>query len=136
MDPFKLLKNLIRADILSMVKKFLFLCCLALPSLFCGCHHAQSKKTSWHSPNAHVKVLTTTAMINDLVAQIGGEDVDTIALIKGELDPHSYELVKGDDEKFAAADLIFYNGLGLEHGLSLRQNLENNPKALSVGDPI
>ena len=35
------------------------------------------------------------------------------------LDPHSYELVKGDDEKLDRADLIFYNGLGLEHGRAL-----------------
>jgi manganese/zinc/iron transport system substrate-binding protein len=75
-------------------------------------------------------------MIDDIVGQIGGERVDTIPLIRGELDPHSYELVKGDDEKFARADLIFYNGLGLEHGLSLRQNLEKNPKAVAVADPI
>lgn len=71
-------------------------------------------------------------MIHDIVKQIGGDEAISIPLIRGELDPHSYELVKGDDEKFAAADLIFYNGLGLEHGLSLRQNLENNPRAISV----
>ncbi len=75
-------------------------------------------------------------MIHDLVEQIGGERVDSMPLVRGELDPHSYELVKGDDEKFARADLIFYNGLGLEHGLSLRQNLENNPKAIAVAEPM
>jgi manganese/zinc/iron transport system substrate-binding protein len=84
--------------------------------------------------NGKLMVLTTIAMINDLVAQVGGDHIESRALIRGELDPHTYELVKGDDEKFARADLIFYNGLGLEHGLSLRQNLENNPKAISVGD--
>lgn len=75
-------------------------------------------------------------MINDIVKQIGGEKVDSITLIRGELDPHSYELVKGDDEKFARADLVFYNGLGLEHGLSLRQNLENHSKAIAVAEPL
>lgn len=104
--------------------------------IICGCTRHEGAFAQWYQPNGKVKVLTTTAMIHDLVVSIGGEDVDTIPLIRGELDPHSYELVKGDDEKFAQADLIFYNGLGLEHGLSLRQNLENNGKAIAVADPL
>ncbi len=71
-------------------------------------------------------------MIHDLVQEIGGDYIDSVPLIRGELDPHSYELVKGDDEKFLRADLIFYNGLGLEHGLSLRKHLQDNPKAIAV----
>lgn len=101
-----------------------------------GCSKRETETTRWSQENGKVKVLTTIAMIEDLVKQIGGDDVDVITLIRGELDPHSYELVKGDDEKFARSDLIFYNGLGLEHGLSLRQNLINNHKAVAVTDKI
>lgn len=75
-------------------------------------------------------------MIDDLVKQVGGEYIDTDTLIKGELDPHSYQLVKGDDEKFAFADLIFYNGLGLEHGPSLQQRLLNDKKVIPLGNLI
>lgn len=101
-----------------------------------GCSRPETESKEWGRSNGKLKVLTTISMINDLVEQIGGDRIDTISLIRGELDPHSYELVKGDDEKFSRADLIFYNGLGLEHGLSLRQNLENNPKAIAVAEPI
>jgi manganese/zinc/iron transport system substrate-binding protein len=73
-------------------------------------------------------------MIDDLVRQIGGEHVDTAVLIKGELDPHSYQLVKGDDEKLAFADVIFYSGLGLEHGPSLHGYLKDHKKAIGLGD--
>ncbi len=104
--------------------------------IFLGCTRRERSDRLWYSDNGKIKILTTTAMIHDLVAMIGGEDVDSLPLIRGELDPHSYELVKGDDEKFARADLIFYNGLGLEHGLSLRQNLEHNGKAIAVADPL
>lgn len=83
-----------------------------------------------------MKVLSTVAMIDDLVQQIGGDYVDSLSLIRGQLDPHSYELVKGDEEKFGRADLIFYNGLGLEHGMTLRNLLEHNPKAHALGDAI
>lgn len=87
-------------------------------------------------PNGKVKALATIAMIDDLVRQIGGDRVDSAVLIKGELDPHSYQLVKGDDEKLAFADVIFYNGLGLEHGPSLQGYLQHQPKAVALGDEI
>lgn len=86
--------------------------------------------------DGRIKVLSTTAMIGDLVLEIGGDAIGGLVLITGELDPHSYELVKGDDEKLARADLIFYNGLGLEHGPSLKHYLQNNPKAVGLGDQI
>lgn len=100
-----------------------------------GCSKRPSQ-TSWQTDNGKLKVVSTVAMIHDLVQEIGGDYIDSCALIKGELDPHSYELVKGDDEKFLRADLIFYNGLGLEHGLSLRKHLQDNPKAIAVTSAI
>ncbi len=86
--------------------------------------------------NGKTKVLSTTAMIDDLVAEIGKERVDHLALIVGEVDPHSYELVKGDDEKLKGADIIFFNGLGLEHGASLHYQLGHHPHAIGLGDQI
>ncbi len=52
------------------------------------------------------------------------------------MDPHSYELVKGDSEKLSYAKVIFYNGLGLEHGASLRHQIKQHPKAIALGDWI
>lgn len=83
-----------------------------------------------------IKVLSTIAMIDDLVKQIGGSHITTQVLVKGELDPHSYQLVKGDDEKLAYADLIFYNGLGLEHGPSLQRYLHSADKTIALGNKL
>lgn len=106
-------------------------------SLLWGCSPGQGTDfQSWAQPDGRIKVLSTIAMINDLVKQIGGDNVAALTLVKGELDPHSYQLVKGDDEKFAMADLIFCSGLGLEHGPSLRETLVKNPKAVCLGDKI
>lgn len=102
----------------------------------CSCGDAPSQgreRQLWMTPNGKIKVLSTIAMIDDLVKQIGGEYVDASVLIKGELDPHSYQLVKGDDEKFAFADLVFFNGLGLEHGPSLQSYLTKNSKVIPLG---
>ena len=86
------------------------------------------------APGGKLKILSTTAQIGDLVSEVGGERVSSRVLIQGDLDPHSYELVKGDGEKFDRADLIFYNGLGLEHGASLSARLSSDPKASALGD--
>lgn len=91
---------------------------------------------TWMDRDGKVKVLTTIAMINDLVKNVGGEHVDSIVLIKGDLNPHAYQLVKGDDEKLAFAGIIFYNGLGLEHGPSLQHYLETSPKSVGLGNRL
>jgi manganese/zinc/iron transport system substrate-binding protein len=116
---------------------------LLLIAVLWGCSPSENphngvsqEKQKWREHNGKVKVLSTIAMIHDLVKQVGGDYVDAIALIQGEMDPHSYQLVKGDDEKFAYADLIFFNGLGLEHGPSLQQFLSTSPKAIPLGDRI
>lgn len=111
---------------------------LLLLVLFVGCNGESSHKSTqeWMKPTNQVKVLSTIAMIDDLVRQIGGEHVDAALLIKGQLDPHSYQIVKGDDEKLVFADIIFFSGLGLEHGPSLQSYLLNHAKALGLGDRL
>jgi manganese/zinc/iron transport system substrate-binding protein len=110
-----------------------FLCCL-----FASCSNTevQQRNQLWRERNGKIKVLSTTAIIDDLVKQVGGTQIDSISLIKEDLDPHSYQLVKGDDEKMDVADIIFFHGLGLEHGPSLQHYLYNSPKAISLGNKI
>lgn len=98
-----------------------------------GCNPSQNK---WMEESNKVKVLSTTAQIGDLVTAIGGGRVEGYVLIQGELDPHSYEIVKGDLEKLDRADVIFYNGLGLEHGAGLSAYLKHSPKATPIGEKI
>ena len=114
-----------------------FLSLLFLGILASSCSSLKVKRSSFSNDNKfRIKVLSTTRMIKDLVDEVGGEFVDSLSLINGELDPHSYELVKGDDEKISLADVIFCNGLGLEHSQSLRRNLEENEKSVFLGDRI
>jgi manganese/zinc/iron transport system substrate-binding protein len=103
---------------------------------FYGCSGSsrQNEFREWIKDDGKVKVLTTTAMINDLVKKIGGDHISSLTLIQGELDPHSYQLVKGDDEKLQFAKIIFYSGLGLEHGPSLQYHLIGNERGVSLGD--
>lgn len=106
----------------------------------CGCstqneNPLRNDLEQWNATDK-LKVLSTTGMIDDLVKQVGNGHVVPLTLIKGDLDPHSYQMVKGDDEKLTRADLIFYNGLGLEHGPSLQRHLHQHPHAISLGSNV
>lgn len=106
-----------------------------------SCNINQENKHSkewnnWHEDNTKIRVLCTTAMIHDIVTCVGGRHINSLPLIVGELDPHSYELVKGDDEKFTKAEIIFYNGLGLEHSPSMQAHLIRHSNVIGVGDWI
>jgi manganese/zinc/iron transport system substrate-binding protein len=115
------------------MKKYYILFIILSGLLVWGCSSSPSTLTT---PSGKLKVLSTTAMIDDLVGQIGRERIEHSALITGEMDPHSYELVKGDDEKLSMATIIFFNGLGLEHGASLRYQIEHHPQTVGVGNAI
>lgn len=78
-------------------------------------------------------IICTTEILQDIVSQIAGESFEVDALIKGNLDPHSYELVKGEVEKLESAVLIFSNGLGLEHGSSLASLLHSSYHNVALG---
>lgn len=112
-----------------------FFICLLLIVVGCS-RNSNNDLQKWMEPNGRVKVLSTISMIDDLVKRIGGDRVDTLVLVQGELDPHSYQLVKGDDEKLAFSDVIFFNGLGLEHGPSLQKYLQEDRKAVALGNKI
>jgi len=110
---------------------------LLILMLFYGCRSADHNLLrSWMADSNKIKVLSTVKQIGDLAADIGGERIDSWILIRGSIDPHHYELVKGDGEKFERADLILYNGLGLEHGASLSSWLDTSERAVALGDRI
>lgn len=110
--------------------KLHWICCFAL---IVGCQNAP-EFTKIPTGEEIPTVLSTIAPIEVLVSAIGGSRIRSDCLIAGELDPHSYQLVKGDREKFRRAHLVFYNGLGLEHGPSLATSLTNCPQAISLGN--
>lgn len=99
-----------------------------------GCQSSSPDHSSADlTEQGNATVLSTIAPIEILVSAVGGDRVQSQCLITGELDPHSYQLVKGDQEKFRRAKLVFFSGLGLEHGPSLAASLSACPRAISLG---
>ena len=82
-----------------------------------------------------LEILSTTAMIHSLVKEIVQDYTTTNLLMEGEADPHSYQMKKGDREKIVNADIIFGNGLSLEHNPSLIYLLRDKG-AVFLGDRI
>jgi manganese/zinc/iron transport system substrate-binding protein len=111
------------------IKKVIFTLFLPLMAIGCSAQNDQEKESK-------LKILSTTAQVHDLAAYIGGKRVEAKVLIRGDLDPHSYEIVKGDGEKLENSHVIFYNGLGLEHGASLSSYLSSSNKSVAVGNEI
>lgn len=114
---------------------------LLLPLIFIAlCLGCTSPSEYNHDPWMHkdgkLKVLCTIAMIGDLVQQIGGKYVDVDIMIKRGLNPHAWQPVKGDNEKLLFADLVFYNGLGLEHSPSLISFFSSQTKCIGLGGEI
>lgn len=59
-------------------------------------------------------VLATTGMVGDTVAALGGECIDTDVLMGPGVDPHLFQASASDVRAFQQAELIVYNGFGLE----------------------
>ena len=61
-----------------------------------------------------LKVVATTTIVGDAVAQVGGDDIDLSVLLPAGTDPHSFTPTPQDVAKVEQADVIFANGAGLE----------------------
>ena len=66
---------------------------------------------------APLKVVATTSIIGDVLAQVGGSAIEQITLMEPGQDPHSYEPTPQDMATVSEAHVIFVNGWDLEEAL-------------------
>ncbi|SDS83767.1 zinc ABC transporter substrate-binding protein AztC [Actinoplanes derwentensis] len=74
------------------------------------------------------RIVVTTNILGDVVRQIAGEQVTV--LMKPNADPHSFAISAREAHTMRTADLIVYNGLGLEEGV-----LQHVEAAVAEGVP-
>ena len=67
---------------------------------------------------APLKVVATTSIIGDVVAQVGGKAIDLTTLMGPGQDPHSFEPSARELTAVADAHVIFVNGWDLEEALA------------------
>lgn len=69
---------------------------------------------------AHLKVVTTTGILADLVGNVGGDRVEVSSIVPPGGDPHSHEPTPKDASRVAEADVTFTNHLLLEQQSLIR----------------
>ncbi len=91
-----------------------FLILIALMILSNGCGKSGNPGKSEFSEAGEYKIVTTVAMVGDIVKHVAGDKAEVINIIGEGVDPHLYKPTRGDVAKFLDADIIFYSGLSLE----------------------
>lgn len=91
-------------------KSIIFISALTLILAACSARGAQDA-------SGKLKVLATTSIVGDVVAQVGGEHISLTVLLPLGADPHTFEPRPQDAAAIADADLVFANGAGLEEFL-------------------
>lgn len=85
---------------------------LAIALLLAGCD------TTADAPDSdRPDVVTTSTMITDWTARVGGDAIDLTGILEPGADPHVYEPIPQDSITLEEAELIFYNGYDLEPSL-------------------
>ncbi|WP_437204557.1 metal ABC transporter solute-binding protein, Zn/Mn family [Planctomicrobium sp. SH664] len=88
---------------------------LGLLCLFlCGCPRSTPPAESTPSASPPLKIVTTTAMVKDLVSHVAGSHAQVTSLMGEGVDPHLYRPTAQDMGELLKADLVFYSGLMLE----------------------
>ncbi len=83
------------------------------------------------SPNDKLKVVTSFYVLADFAQKIGAEHVEVINLVPPGAEPHDWEPQTSDLVLLESADLLIYNGAGLEHWLDkVVTSLDNQALAL------
>ncbi|AVT36994.1 zinc ABC transporter substrate-binding protein AztC [Plantactinospora sp. BB1] len=62
-------------------------------------------------------IVVTTNILGDIVTEIVGDQAEVRVLMKPNADPHSFAISAREAHAMQTADLVVYNGLGLEEGV-------------------
>ena len=57
-----------------------------------------------------IKVVTSTAILADIVSNVGGDDIDVQSIVPSGADPHTFTLTPGDIRDVAQADVVVLVG--------------------------
>ena len=111
------------------------LAALALALLAAACGPAGAPADG--SGGAGLRVVATTTIVGDVVAAVGGGEIDLTVLLPVGADPHSLQPTPRDMAAVAEAGVLFVNGLGLERFLEpLLESAGGNAAVVSVSEGI
>lgn len=89
------------------------------------------------APGQKLRVVATTNIVADVVRQVGGDQIELVALLPPGTDPHSYQPTPDDLRQLNDAHVIFVNGLHLEEVMApVLENLDMPTPIISVNDGV
>jgi zinc/manganese transport system substrate-binding protein len=77
------------------------------------------------------RIVVTTNILGDVVTRIAGDQAEVTVLMKPGADPHSFAISAREANTLRTADLVVFNGLGLEEGV-----LHHVEAAREEGTPV
>jgi ABC-type Zn uptake system ZnuABC Zn-binding protein ZnuA len=104
----------------------------------CGGAAASAPATVAGTSARTIKVVTTMSILADMVKNVGGVRVEAENIIPIGAGPEDYQPTPQDAQKIAAADIVFYNGHGLEDWLGdlFKSAAKPNQPQIAVSDGL
>jgi manganese/zinc/iron transport system substrate-binding protein len=116
---------------------FIIVCLALIAVLLTACGGGTLAAPGGDIAERPIRVVTTTGMIGDAVANVGGERVVVTALMGPGVDPHLYRATESDVHRLSGADIIFYNGLNLEARMTaIFEQIGRNRRVVAVGTAV
>jgi ABC-type Zn uptake system ZnuABC Zn-binding protein ZnuA len=89
------------------------------------------------SEGEKLRVVATTSIVADVVAEIGDTAIELTILMPANVDPHAYEPTPADLRTVSDAHVVIINGLGLEEFLeAMLENLNPEVSILSLSEGL
>jgi zinc/manganese transport system substrate-binding protein len=73
------------------------------------------------SDDDETQLVATTGIVAELAERVAGADAEVVQLVPDGASPHDFELSAQDRQTLEEADLIVYNGAGLEAGIPIEE---------------
>ncbi|SFE79560.1 metal ABC transporter solute-binding protein, Zn/Mn family [Alteribacillus iranensis] len=120
------------------MKKIFSICLfICLPLFIMSACNEEKSAVSQEDEDDPIQIVTTIAQIGEPLQVIGGDRVEVESLMGPSVDPHLYQATQSDISTFENADIIFYNGLGLEANMvDIFEEIGKSRPVLAIGETI
>ncbi len=89
---------------------------LVIPMLLTiGCSKGSKEKTEVENTEGKIKIYTSIYPLYDFAKKVGGDKVDVTNLVPAGTEPHDWEISTNDIVNLEKANMLIYNGAGIEN---------------------
>lgn len=89
---------------------------LVIPMLFTiGCSKESKENKTDESSQGKIKIYTSIYPLYDFAKKVGGDKVEVTNLVPAGTEPHDWEISTSDIVNLEKADMLIYNGAGIEN---------------------